>query len=80
MPALAASGLSLPLSLVQKWWCDAYVTRYVLGLGQRVLETSHTGRTLKAHERRIKHVETGGQCQSAGCTQRARVPPDPAPP
>ena len=68
-PATGASGLSLPLSLVKKWWCDAYVTRYVLGLGHRVLETSHTSRTLKAHERRIKHLETGGQCEGAGCTR-----------
>ncbi len=66
-PATAASGLTLPLSLVKKWWCDAYVTRYVLGLGHRVLETSHTHRTLKPHERRIKHLETGGHCQGAGC-------------
>jgi hypothetical protein len=68
-PAVGASGLALPLSLVKKWWCDAYVTRYVLGLGHRVLETSHTSRTLKAHERRIKHLETGGRCQGAGCTR-----------
>jgi hypothetical protein len=66
-PATGASGLRLPLSLVQKWWCDAYVTRYVLGLAHRVLETSHTQRTLKPHERRIKHLETGGHCQGAGC-------------
>ncbi len=66
-PATGASGLSLPLSLVKTWWCDSYVTRYVLGLGHRVLETSHSSRTLKAHERRIKLVETGGYCQGAGC-------------
>ena len=68
-PARGGSGLRLPLSLVHKWWCDAYVTRYVLGLGHRVVETSHTSRTLKPHERRIKHLETGGQCQGAGCTR-----------
>jgi hypothetical protein len=68
-PAVGASGLTLPLSLVKKWWCDASVTRYILGLGHRVLETSHTSRTLKAHERRIKHLETGGHCQGAGCTR-----------
>ena len=68
-PATGTSGVTLPLSLVQKWWCDAYVTRYVLGLGRRVVETSHTARTLKAHERRIKHLETGGHCQGAGCTR-----------
>ncbi len=66
-PATAGSGLALPLSLVKKWWCDSYVTRYVLGLGHRVVESSHTSRTLKPHERRIKHVETGGHCQGAGC-------------
>ncbi len=68
-PATGASGLSLPLSLVQRWWCDAYVTRYVLGLGRRVIETSHSSRTLKPHERRIKHLETGGRCQGAGCAR-----------
>lgn len=52
---------------MKKWWCDSYVTRYVLGLGHRVVESSHTSRTLKPHERRIKHVETGGHCQGAGC-------------
>jgi hypothetical protein len=66
-PAVGASGVALPLSLVTTWWCNASVTRFVLGLGHRVLEASHTARTLKAHERRIKHLETGGQCQGAGC-------------
>ena len=73
-PATGASGLRLPLSLVQTWWCDAYITRYVLGLGHRVVETSHTSRTLKPHERRIKHLETGGQCQGAGCCRGPGTP------
>jgi hypothetical protein len=66
-PAAGASGVPLPLSLIQTWWCNASVTRFVLGLGHRVLEASHTSRTLKPHERRIKHLESGGQCQGAGC-------------
>jgi hypothetical protein len=67
-PATGSSGVRLPLSLAQKWWCDAYyITRYVLGLAHRVLETSHTQRTLKPHQRRIKHLQTGGHCQGAGC-------------
>lgn len=66
-PATAASGLTLPLSLIQTWWCNASITHFVLGLGHRVLETSHTSRTLKAHERRIKHLKTGEHCQGAGC-------------
>ena len=39
----------------------------MLSLGRKVLETSHTERTLKAHERRAKKIETGGRCQAAGC-------------
>ena len=66
-PATGAAGIALPLTLIRKWWCDAYVTRFVLGLGHRVLEVSHDARTLKAHERRIKHLEAGGHCQGAGC-------------
>ena len=69
LPATGTSGQRLPLSLVKQWWADAYVTRYVLGLGRRVLETSHTERTLKPHERRIKQLETAGRCQGAGCTR-----------
>jgi hypothetical protein len=68
-PAVAASGAALPLSLVRSWWCESAVSRLVLGLGRRVIEASHTERTLKAHERRAKVVETGGQCQGAGCTR-----------
>ena len=66
-PATAASGTRLPLSLVKQWWCDAHITRYVLGLGHRVLAVSHTERTLKAHERRVKKLQTAGVCQGAGC-------------
>jgi len=68
-PATGASGATLPLSLVRAWWCESAVSRFVLGLGRRVIETSHTERTLKAHERRAKHLETGGHCQGAGCTR-----------
>jgi hypothetical protein len=66
-PATGASGARLPLRLVRQWWCGSAVTRFVVGLGRKVIETSHTERTLKAHERRAKHLETGGRCQGAGC-------------
>jgi hypothetical protein len=69
MPAVAASGNTLPLHLVREWMCNSAMTRFVLGLGRKVIETSHTERTLKRHERRAKHVETGGRCQGAGCTR-----------
>lgn len=43
------------------------MSRFVLSLGNKVIETSHTERTLKPHERRAKHLETGGQCEGACC-------------
>ena len=67
LPPVAASGARLPRSLVRQWWCDSSITRFVLSLGGRVIETSHTERTLKPHERRIKRIETGGRCQGSGC-------------
>ena len=67
LPPVADSGARLPRSLVRRWWCDSRITRFVLGLGRRVVELSHTERTLKPHERRVKRVETGGRCQGAGC-------------
>ena len=67
LPSVAACGARLPRSLVRTWWCDSSVTRFVLSLGRRVIEMSHTERTLKAHERRAKRLETGGRCQAAGC-------------
>lgn len=68
LPAVAASGTRLPVSLVRSWFCDSAATRFVLSLGRRVVEASHTERTLKPHERRIKRIETGGRCQAAGCS------------
>jgi hypothetical protein len=66
-PAIAGSGARIPRSLIRQWWCDSAVSRFVLSLGRKVIETSHTERTLKAHERRAKLIETGGRCQIAGC-------------
>ena len=75
LPAVGGSGQRLALTLVTGWMRDAYVTRYVLDLRHRVIETSHTERTLKAHERRIKTVETGGACQSRACPRGPDSPP-----
>ena len=68
LPAVAASGARLPHSLVRRWSCDSAITRFVLSLGHKVLELSHTERTLKPHERRAKRLETGNHCQGAGCS------------
>ncbi len=68
LPARSTTtGARLPASLVRRWLCDSAVTRYVLSLGGRVIEASHTERTLTPHERRIKKIETGSRCQIAGC-------------
>jgi Domain of unknown function (DUF222) len=67
LPATGSSGGSLPASLVRRWMCDSRVTRFVLGLGGRVLEVSHTERTLKPHERKALEIQWGGQCAGAGC-------------
>jgi len=67
LPARGGSGATLPAALARRWLCDSAITRFVMGLGNRVLEVSHTERTLKAHERRILLLETGGICQGAGC-------------
>jgi hypothetical protein len=67
LPGRTRSGARWPASLVRRILCDSAVTRFVLSLGHRVVESSHTERTLKPHERRIKDIETGGVCQAAGC-------------
>jgi hypothetical protein len=67
LPGVAASGARLPLSVVRRWWGQSAATRFILSLGHRVVEMSHTQRTLKPHERKIKNLETGGRCQGAGC-------------
>jgi hypothetical protein len=68
VPAVSAgTGARLPASLVRRWACDSAIGRFVLSLGGRVIELSHTERTLKPHERRAKKIETGNRCQIAGC-------------
>jgi hypothetical protein len=67
LPAVGGSGRTLPDSLVKQWLCDSALTRFVMGIGGRVIEMSHTVRTLKPHERQAKVMETGGVCQAAGC-------------
>ena len=45
-----------------------------MSMGGKVVETSHTQRTLTSHERKIKQIETGGTCEAAGCTRPGTVP------
>ena len=74
LPARGTSGAHLPVSLVRRWGCRSTLVRQVLDLRRQVIETSHTSRTLKAHERRALLTQTAGVCQGAGCTRSARSP------
>ena len=74
LPARGSSGALLPLTLVQNWLCDSWVTRFVMSLGGLAIEASHTERTTKAHERRAKYIETASQCQCKGCRGSRVVP------
>ena len=74
LPARGATGASLSIGTVRRWACDCLLTRQVLSLAGKVLEVSHTERTLKAAERRAKLTETSGTCQAAGCTRSTRTP------
>ena len=73
-PAVAASGASIPAPLARRWLSDSQLTRLVLSLGRRVIETSHTQRTLKAHERQALHAQWGGRCAAAGCPSPPGTP------
>ena len=82
LPATGAAGTPLAAGLVRRLLCDSRITRLVLSAGRKVLETSHTQRTLKAHERKALHVQWGGRCAGAGCTSPPGTPliphhPDP---
>lgn len=72
--ARSASGSTLPASLVRRWACGSALTRLALSLTGRVLQVSHTGRTLTAAERRVLHARTRGSCQEAGCPGSSRTP------
>ncbi len=70
LPATGSAGQALPISLVRRLICDnTAFTRFIVSLGSKVIETSHTTRTLKPHERKIKQIETGGICEAAGCSR-----------
>ena len=74
LPATTAAGTTLPAGLVRRLLCDSRISRLVLSLGRKVLETSHTERTLTPHERRALHVQWGGRCAGAGCTSPPGTP------
>jgi len=64
----------LPASVWQALACGGAFTRLVLDLRGKVIETSHSSRTLKAHERRALYAHTAGRCQGARATRFAGQP------
>ncbi len=69
LPTVAASGARWSREQTRRLLCRSSFTRIVLDAGRRVVEVSHTQRTLKAIERLILHVQWGGTCSRAGCTR-----------
>ena len=59
---------------MQRLACDSRITRLVLSAGRKVIETSHTERTLKPHERKALLVQWGGRCAGAGCPSPPGTP------
>ena len=75
LPATGSAGQTLPISLARRLACEGSTfTRFLVSLGNKVIETSHTKRPLTSHERKIKRIETGGTCEAAGCTQPGTIP------
>ncbi len=71
LPATGASGQRLPNALVRRWLCDSALTRYVLDLGHRVVENSHTAR------RSPTTNADGSTCRPAAGARPRDAHPDP---
>ena len=71
LPARALSGARWSRQQLRRVLCDSTFTRLVLDARHRVMELSHDERTLKAYERLILRVESGGICATSGCTRGA---------
>ena len=66
-PARTGSGRIVPSRVVRRWWCDASVTGFVLGLGGKALRVIHSQRTITGIERKALDLEGGGVCAGDGC-------------
>lgn len=67
LPARAMSGARWSRMQVQRLLCRGEFTRMVLDAGRRVVEVSHTQRTLTALERQILYLQWGYTCARDGC-------------
>ncbi len=69
LPGRAVSGARWSRQQVRRLLCQGSFTRFVVDARRRVVEASHTQRTLTAVERQILHLQWGGTCAGAGCTR-----------
>jgi hypothetical protein len=69
LPATTAGGARWSRAQVRRLLCQSRFTRMVLDAGRRVVEMSHTERTLKPHERKILNLQWGGVCAAAHCAR-----------
>jgi hypothetical protein len=69
LPGRAASGGRWSREQVRRLLCQGSFTRFVLDARRRVVEASHTQRTLTAVERQILHLRWGGVCAADACTR-----------
>ena len=69
LPARGLSGARLSRLQIRRLLCGSVFTRLVLDARSRVIDLSHDERTLKAYERLMLRVESGGVCATAGCSR-----------
>jgi hypothetical protein len=67
LPARTASGARWSRRQVRRLLSDSVFTRMVRDASHRIIEVSHTERTLKGFERRILHAQWGSTCAGATC-------------
>jgi hypothetical protein len=67
LPARAMSGARWSRMQVRRLLCRGEFTRMVLDAGRRVVEVSHTQRTLTAIERQILYLQWGHACARDSC-------------
>jgi len=67
LPARGATGRPLARSLVRRWWCDSHVTALVMSRGWKPLGVVHTGRTLRALERKASRTQHDRRCAGVDC-------------
>jgi hypothetical protein len=67
LPTRGQHGARFSRQQLRELLCGSRFTRMLLDARRRVVDTSHTQRTLTAAERQILHLEWGGYCARAGC-------------